>query len=74
MQISPVQAICSTTMILCSPVEQRRTMVWKIRVGKRFKERGQGLSRGMQCDGTRVQNLAGALGGKGISAADQYNQ
>lgn len=36
-------------------------MVWKIRVGKRFKERGQGLSRGMQCGGTRVQDLAGAL-------------
>lgn len=66
MQITPVQTICSTAMILFSLVEPQRTVVWKNRVGKRFKERGQGLRRGMQCGGTRVQDLAGELGGKGV--------
>jgi hypothetical protein len=68
MQNTPVQAIYSTTTtILCSLVELQRTVVWKNRVGKRFKERGQGLRRGMQCGGTRVRtDLAG-----GLSTAEQ---
>lgn len=39
MQNTPRQAIYSTTTILCSLVELQRTVVWKNRVGKRFKER-----------------------------------
>lgn len=49
----------STTTILWSLVELQRTVIWKNRVGKRFKERGQGLRRGMQCGGTRVRTRSG---------------
>lgn len=54
MQNTPVQAICSRTMIHCSSGELQRTVAWKNRVGKRFKERGQGLRHAMwRYKGTR---------------------
>jgi hypothetical protein len=68
MQNTPGQTIYSTTTILWSLVELQRTVVWKNRDGKRFKERGQGLRRGMVCNVAvqgYVQDLAGEFDGQG---------